>query len=110
MLQMRICGIACLVACSTLAWAGGDKPPQSNCRESNHGTFWPVEANADPQLLQAKAAAGELWVCHGNYDADFYFPTMVHQFKWKQVTVHYARAGTVANRDPIAQPNSGVRP
>ncbi len=86
---MRISWIACLVACSTLAWAG-DKPPQSDCREDNHGTFWPVEANTDPQFLQAKAAEGELWVCHGNYDADFYFPTMVHTFKWQRVSVRYA--------------------
>lgn len=123
--EMRIslvASIILLLAASASFCAAGqlqdDKPPKSACRENSHGSFWPVAANDDSQLLQAKAAEGELWVCRGNYDADFYFPTVVHTFKWERVSVRYAGAASEPSptrRDLVAHrttvpPSSDAHP
>ncbi len=61
--------------------------------------------------MQSKAKDGELWVCRGNYDADLYFPTAVHQFKWQRVSIRYGGAeSTAAKRNLTVLPNPDVRP
>ncbi len=42
-------------------------------------------------LLQAKASAGDLWLCRGDYDWDAYFVQTIHFFKWQRVTVRVDR-------------------
>jgi len=62
--------------------------PTAECSQATQGVFWPLEANRDPMLLQKKAAAGDLWLCRGDYDWDAYFVQTIHFFKWERVTVH----------------------
>jgi hypothetical protein len=82
-----------LVTASALAlavtFAGFNKSqhPTAECSQATQGVFWPLDANHDPMLLQAKASAGDLWLCRGDYDWDAYFVQTVHFFKWQRVTV-----------------------
>lgn len=62
-------------------------PPKSLCTKHSHGRLWPPEANDDRHLLQVKAVAGELFMCEGDYDSDAYFPSVVHKFTWRALTV-----------------------
>lgn len=72
--------------------AGKDEPPpRAACSKASHGTFWPIEANDSAQVMQNKASAGELWMCRGDYDADAYFVSSVHFFRWRRMTVRYPR-------------------
>jgi hypothetical protein len=66
-------------------------PPQMDCTRKTQGTFWPLEVNHDPRLLQTQAAAGDLWLCRGDYDWDAYFIQTTHFFKWERVTVRVTR-------------------
>lgn len=64
-------------------------PPKSACNARNHGKLWPPEANSDRAVTQKQFAAGELWMCEGNYDWDAYFPATLHFFTWKRVSVRF---------------------
>jgi hypothetical protein len=77
------------------AWCD-ETPPKSACTERNHGTLWPPEANGDPALTQKQFAAGELWMCEGNYDWDAYFVTNAHFFRWKRLSIRWKRAAEEA--------------
>lgn len=70
-------------------------PPKAECTARNQGVFWPPDANHNPRFLQTQAAAGDLWLCRGDYDWDAYFVQTIHFFKWQRLTVRV----TEKNRD-----------
>ncbi len=61
------------------------------CTARSQGAFWPPETNRDQKALQEKAAAGDLWLCRGDYDWDAYFVSTIHFFKWQRLTVRVKR-------------------
>ena len=108
MLNRKLRSFGSTAACAlslAVALAGFNQsppPPKPQCSQASQGVFWPLETNHDPMLLQAKASAGDLWLCRGDYDWDAYFVQTIHFFKWQRMTVRVKIKPAAAQRQRLA--------
>jgi hypothetical protein len=89
--SLGLAAASVLVLAVTFATFNKSQRPTAECTQATQGVFWPPDANHNPMLLQAKASAGDLWLCRGDYDWDAYFVQTIHFFKWQRVTVRVDR-------------------